>query len=1004
VTLVPINVNVLIAGEDEAKTFQADLTKKYNLIEDESFGGAVQNSLFSTQATEAGVHLHFLMPDALLHGTARDDSIIFPELPNRWIIQRIDEKKNVRAWLVASDFISKDSILPNKTNRVSVPKLSPGTGKPFFYMGDYRDEDSPPQTGGAAAASLTAALAGDPVFTAFYPSCRTIFGFYDNMEGVAGTFTYLVTGYYSDAGKDPLRVYTADSLAWDGTGAPRCLFHGFVGGVTWSGPGHNYTALPEGDVSLCVGNTSAEGLSAYIADVTETPSLERVLTGLQYGILDELDDAKDTDAILNFEEMIHEKEFETRTKNYEWVIKNTAVTEVAADKLRALNKAQKDCDALEEQIAALQDEAFFSWYKYVKTMDDHFSPSPHAPEYLAKAIEKLDVLKGVKNQLGQIKADIGSGSAALSALAKGLVRVPSSAHYLPNEPALLFVGDGVARAFAQGFQTRDGRLPCRAGVEYDKSTLSGMTLNFTRFTGGDAELENAVKSVLAEIFVKSKTPPFEIAAKTYAPPWQPLLMEWETELAPYRDKPDDTLSHFSLSGDDADFIKVSDIQHANPLIVSGTTLLTPHAAINISEVINRYLATHSKDAYTEILSELAGKFKNLNALSQTLCGFNDFLLMRKPLFKLPVYSDDQKEMADKFKRLVDYNALCEPMPEQDMDLVWKKNQFAPFRAGVLEVKRLWIVDSFGQHKRFTAKTPEFDNYRAFKKVYISENIKVQDEKEPGKALFPPRLAVPARVCLEFDACSGYVIPDFLDAALQVYTPEAVFAGIFTEKKWTLKTGAVISSAMESFLASFETNPLRDFMTRLEKKLSNRMTPGGAALFADCFGIPLALITAKLSVQHAFSPRIILWNVEDGEDYGFLSTPFPLMIGDSRRRADGIAEYFTGGDYCAYSPDVSASLGGPPVDIAFLSDPRGKIFIRTGLLPAYSADIPAPDMSGAEFYFRSPLVADGSDFKIPTPDMPLAWSFKGIATGRPDISLPTRAQSMFEGYLKGVKNE
>jgi hypothetical protein len=60
------------------------------------------------------------------------------------------------------------------------------------------------------------------------------------------------------------------------------------------------------------------------------------------------------------------------------------------------------------------------------------------------------------------------------------------------------------------------------------------------------------------------------------------------------------------------------------------------------------------------------------------------------------------------------------------------------------------------------------------------------------------------------------------------------------------------------------------------------------------------------------------------------------------------------------------------------------------------------MSGAEFYFRSPLVADGADFKIPTPDMPLTWSFKGIAAGRPDVSLPTRAQSIFEGYLKGVK--
>jgi hypothetical protein len=1001
VTLVPINVNVLIAGEDEAHTIQADLVKKYNQIEDESFGGAVQNSLFTTQATEAGVHLHFLMPDALLHGAARDDNIIFPELPNRWIVQRIDEKKNVRAWIVTSDFLSDDSILPNKTNRVSVPNLSPGTGKLFFYLGDYRDEDSPPQSGGAAAPSLTAAIAGDPVFTAFYPSCRTVFGFYDNMENAAGTFTYLVTGYYSDTGKDPLRVYTADSLAWDGVGAPRCLFHGCVSGVTWNGAGRNYTALPEGDVNLCVGNTSAEGLSAYIANITQSPGLERLLNGLQYGILDEMDSGKDPDGMTNFEEIIHQKEFETQTKNYEWVVKNIALTEEAADKLRALNDAQRKCNALEEQIAALQDEAFFSWYKYVKATDSPFlfSTSPDACEYLDKTKEKLDALGQAKNNFTQVKAAIDSASAALSALVERLVRVPASTHYLPNEPALLFVGDGVARAFAQGFQTIKGRLPCRAGVEYDESTLSGMTLNFTRFTGGDAELEDAVKSVLAEIFVKSKTPPFEIAAKTYSPPWQPLLMEWEVELTPYRDKPDDTFSHFRLSGDDTDFVKISDIQNANPLTVSGTTLLTPHAAINISGMINEYLANHSTDEKAKILSELAGKLKNLNALSQTLYGFNDFLIMRKPLFKLPVYSGEHPETAERLNRLVDYNALCEPMPEKDTAL--GQNKFAPFRAGVLEVNRLWIVDSFGQHKKFTARTPEIDNYQAFKQVYISENVKVQ-EGESARALFPPRLAVPARVCLDFEPCAGYVIPDFLDAALQVYTPDAVFAGIFTESRWAVETGAAISPEMGKFLASFENGGLRDFVKRLEEKLLHRITPGGMTLFADCFGVPLALMTAKFSVSCAFSPRVILWDVEDGSDNGFTRAPFPVIIGDPRRCADGIAEYFTGGDYRVYSPDVSVSLGAPPLDIAFLSDPRGKIFIRTGLLPVYSADTPARDMSGAEFYFRSPVLADGSDFKIPTPDMPLTWSFKGVAAGRPDVSLPTRPQSMFEGYLKGTK--
>jgi hypothetical protein len=37
-------------------------------------------------------------------------------------------------------------------------------------------------------------------------------------------------------------------------------------------------------------------------------------------------------------------------------------------------------------------------------------------------------------------------------------------------------------------------------------------------------------------------------------------------------------------------------------------------------------------------------------------------------------------------------------------------------------------------------------------------------------------------------------------------------------------------------------------------------------------------------------------------------------------------------------------------------------------------------------------------------MPLAWSFNGVAVDRPDASLPIQIQSIFEGYLRGIKNE
>src|SRR6266446_798741 len=62
---------------------------------------------------KAGIHLHWALPDALTRGfqprnaSVNEDerSIIFPYVPNRWLVTRTDAGGAHRQWVVESDYL-----------------------------------------------------------------------------------------------------------------------------------------------------------------------------------------------------------------------------------------------------------------------------------------------------------------------------------------------------------------------------------------------------------------------------------------------------------------------------------------------------------------------------------------------------------------------------------------------------------------------------------------------------------------------------------------------------------------------------------------------------------------------------------------------------------------------------------------------------------------------------------------------------------------------------------
>jgi hypothetical protein len=132
---------------------------------------------------------------------------------------------------------------------------------------------------------LTGFAPGNPGFAAFYPACRGAFGFRDDCDDLPADVvcSYLVVGWFSDPGADPLSIETADPeeagmtaaarwarrmarQRWDaGTDAApppaRVTCCGSVRGVRWT-PAAACDASDQGGVAVALGASLPEAAAA----------------------------------------------------------------------------------------------------------------------------------------------------------------------------------------------------------------------------------------------------------------------------------------------------------------------------------------------------------------------------------------------------------------------------------------------------------------------------------------------------------------------------------------------------------------------------------------------------------------------------------------------------------------------------------------------------------------------------------------------------------------------
>lgn len=444
--VVPIHVDALLLTESlTVRHALADFRKLpyTDGTQDHNPGTPYVGASITSQPLEqpnlhlnAGVHLHWVLP-AALRKTVESSSpqganqgTHYPAVPDRWLINRKKGDTIEKTWVVESNYISKNqSVDQGNLGAVNVPfhdDESDNRTQPFRFMGRSRDVSGDSEGGEALFGDgenyLHEVTAigfnpeprskghGEPTFSAFYPNCSSVFGFYDpEVTEEDELVTYEVLGLYSNSDKDYFKHFITNfSEENDGKEdffellneqlASACLFR--VKGE--SDPAHDLinnpdaipqsagyfgktvpqlTCNPEKDhIEFFMGNTSTEALSAYLASKLESEEadssrIEEQLEAVQFSSFLE---NRALDIGHKFKEARHRKGFTAVDSGFIWLVKNErkSDSETAADEeitlnndlaltLNEINLLQDQYDQMLVQIVELRRQLFSDWNKYM---------------------------------------------------------------------------------------------------------------------------------------------------------------------------------------------------------------------------------------------------------------------------------------------------------------------------------------------------------------------------------------------------------------------------------------------------------------------------------------------------------------------------------------------------------------------------------------------------------------------------------------------------------------
>ncbi|MFF3863295.1 hypothetical protein [Streptomyces sp. NPDC002209] len=506
----------------------------------------------------------------------------------------------------------------------------------------------------------------------------------------------------------------------------------------------------------------------------------------------------------------------------------------------------------------------------------------------------------------------------------------------------------------------------------------------------------------------ARTGPWPEYTRSWRQPWQPVFLSWSLQYVrtPYRTEPGRP-PHWTLNPTtfthqwDGDGAEAGDGEgNLRWHIHNARTYLAPTTQSVLRSQLARYLATFPHLPADELCA-LRTQLLNADLLSQTLDGFNSWLLQHDPTANL---GPDPATAA--------ITGL------QDTSAVPHQANFQPVRAGHLFFCELEIIDRFGR------SLPVIDTSNNQQRVLHRTPSVVPDHPASGKltdlqrfAQLPPRLLQPTRLGFTAQPPStatantpgqpppvlGWLLPNHIDTSLLVHAPDGQGLGslhVTQTGSGQAPTWTALPSSPHPDLDArdFEAahpglvpllRHLRDqtatvfaaFLTTLDQSLATIPDPGAHSdrALAGLAGRPIAVIGAELRLELQGPPLTDpSWNtaITPPRD-NYLDGAWPIRLGDPNEPSEGLIGYYasstgpdTPADYTAFHAMQPADDGGtylqpigtgehlalpprplqdpdnPPIThhVTLLADPHAPIHALTGILPVQTLRL-NPDAVG-----------------------------------------------------------
>ncbi len=890
IVLLPVRIDALFIEQDQlAIDAMADFSllpyanhTQDNQPDTANLSEAIVSSPFENQTLylKAGVHLHWALPDALTSGASSADETVFPALPDRWLIVRSRQPTSgpeviEKSWILESAYLYPDGS-GAQDGSISVPWTpdpTKGHYSPFRYQGRRMSLASwlaLDRSADEFVDSLTAVGYGEPTFAAFYPNCHSVFGFFDNeFTGSPNGSRYDVIGWYSNASVDPFTLLLADIAAeqqanklppltiQEMTDAVQQRFQWIItppanqefpnqtvcyARLTFNFPTNtpSHMVQQNGNISLAIGNTGLEALSAYLASSIHASdsSIQKALVEQQLEALQltSLLSNRQLDVDARLAEARHTKSFLGVQGGSLWSIYTNSdqsggiasssdaqaqnaltLPDAMAQQLNTLNLLQQAYDQAMQSVTSLRQQLFADWYKYMLSTyppDDALADYPDSDEvmyYLQnKSFPGLDQLIGSTGEITLLadasgalaKATASPASSlasdladALNALIQAVAQfnataavkqakqtyllgpIPGPRYWQPREPVALMVGPAV---IATDRYNQNDDVQCAV-----LSNASAQTLLPSQF----ATIRAAIQQI---------DPQTSIGFRTWTQqPWHPFMLEWEVELFPLSNQsniqaatgdygPDFITSNYELPDNQVELTVTAGFEGITNAanVYTGSSILTPYAANQLQGQVSAYLQDPLTPTGTDVYKHIKAASDILSAssftcLSQSLGGFNAALLMHRQTRQLAI--DDPLSFADYAPFTQTVSTYVQGESKSAPEPLW---DFNPVRSGILKVTRLRLIDTFGQIQDLQ-----------WNAVITTEQMTSLTEDD--WIAVPPRLTQPARLNLRWLAANtdeqemndhpattpvcGWVLPNNLDNSLMIYDQTGKLLGLINEQ-------------------------------------------------------------------------------------------------------------------------------------------------------------------------------------------------------------------------------